>query len=122
MQDVLLSRFAVLGDIHAEDKLLALGLGWLRASRVERIFSVGDIVDGQGDADRAVALLAAHRVEAVRGSGYALAVPRAQARRLRERLQLSRSRSSEAGSRTRLQLTPIFTIRHQPLRSTGLTR
>lgn len=68
MQDVLLSRFAVLGDIHAEDKLLALSLGWLRASRVERIFSVGDIVDGQGDADRAVALLAAHRVEAVRGN------------------------------------------------------
>ena len=43
-------RFAIIGDIHAEDEALARALAFSRAQGVDAILAVGDIVDGHGDA------------------------------------------------------------------------
>lgn len=56
----------ILGDIHAEDELLAAALTF--SSRVERVLSVGDIVDGKGDLLRCLAMLRDHDVEIVSGN------------------------------------------------------
>ncbi|MDC0667595.1 metallophosphoesterase family protein [Nannocystis radixulma] len=64
----MLRRFALLGDIHAEDRRLALALTWLKGQAVDAVLAVGDLADGRGDLDRCCALLAAHRVQAVRGN------------------------------------------------------
>lgn len=63
-----LRTLGVLGDIHAEDTRLAAALDHLRASSVDRIVSVGDIVDGPGDFVRTCALLRAASVDTVRGN------------------------------------------------------
>jgi hypothetical protein len=55
-----LRRFAVLGDLHAEDARLERVLTWLSGQQVEALLSVGDIVDGAGSLDRCCELLAAH--------------------------------------------------------------
>ncbi len=61
-------RFGVIGDIHAEDELLVLALQYLTAQGVDQILSVGDIVDGPGDVNRAVDLLVESDVQAVKGN------------------------------------------------------
>jgi len=63
-----LRRFALLGDIHAEDRRLAVALTWLKGQTIDAALAVGDLADGCGDLDRCCALLAAHRVLAVRGN------------------------------------------------------
>jgi putative phosphoesterase len=63
-----LTRFGVLGDIHTEDVALETALELLRGERLDAILSVGDIVDGRGDADRTCALLREAGVIAVRGN------------------------------------------------------
>lgn len=63
-----LRRIAILGDIHTEDRALAATLAFLRGLSLDAILSVGDIVDGDGDPDRTVALLLAANVTAVRGN------------------------------------------------------
>lgn len=63
-----LSRFAALGDLHAEDARLAAVLTWLSGQAVRAVLSVGDIVDGEGDVDRCCDLLRAHAAIAVRGN------------------------------------------------------
>jgi len=61
-------RLGLIGDVHAEDVRLEVALARLGAERVDRLLCTGDIVDGQGDVDRACALLEAHRVATVRGN------------------------------------------------------
>lgn len=68
MNGVLEGRVGLLGDVHAEDRLLADALRRLTQSGVERILCVGDIADGPGDVDRACELLALHEVVTVRGN------------------------------------------------------
>jgi putative phosphoesterase len=65
---VILSRFGVLGDIHTEDLALESALQVLQAAELDAILSVGDIVDGPGDADRTCQLLRDADVLAVRGN------------------------------------------------------
>ena len=60
--------FGVLGDIHAEDSRLACALAYLKASSVDKILSVGNIMGGPGDVTRTCALLKAADVEAVSGN------------------------------------------------------
>src|SRR6185436_7797832 len=60
-------RFGVLGDVHCEDEALAAALQLFREQRVDRILSVGDLVDGQGDASKTLELVMPH-VEAVAGN------------------------------------------------------
>src|SRR5262245_37693054 len=61
-------RLGAIGDIHTEDQALAQVLGFFAGSNVDHIVSVGDIVDGAGDASRCCALLASAGVDAVRGN------------------------------------------------------
>lgn len=61
-------RFGLIGDVHAEDERLYVALEALGEARVDRILCVGDIVDGEGDVDRACSLLVQHRVTTVRGN------------------------------------------------------
>ncbi|MFZ6179846.1 metallophosphoesterase family protein [Nannocystis pusilla] len=68
MDPPVLRRFALLGDIHAEDRRLALALTWLQGQALDAVLAVGDLADGRGDLDRCCALLAAHRALAVRGN------------------------------------------------------
>jgi putative phosphoesterase len=63
-----LTRFGVLGDIHTEDVALQTALSVLRGEGLDAILSVGDIVDGRGDADRTCTLLREAGVLAVRGN------------------------------------------------------
>lgn len=63
-----LRRIAAIGDIHAEDRTLERVLDHLTGLSLDRILAVGDIVDGPGDSARCCRLLAAARVEAVRGN------------------------------------------------------
>lgn len=63
-----LRRIGVLGDIHSQDAHVAKALVFLRDADVDRVLSVGDIVDGPGDLARTCKLLAASKVEAVRGN------------------------------------------------------
>ena len=48
-----LRRFGLLGDIHAEDELLAVALRYLVAQELDAVLAVGDIVDGPGASARA---------------------------------------------------------------------
>jgi predicted phosphodiesterase len=68
MVGAVIRRFAVLGDIHAEDVRLAAVLERLAGERHDAILSVGDVVDGRGDPDRTIELLAQHGVITVRGN------------------------------------------------------
>lgn len=63
-----LSRFGVLGDIHTEDLALQSALEVFDTAKLDAILSVGDIVDGLGDADRTCQLLRDAGVLAVRGN------------------------------------------------------
>lgn len=63
------SRFAVLGDVHTEDKVLEQCLSFAKKERgLSTILCVGDMVDGMGDADRTCDLLQEHGVLSVRGN------------------------------------------------------
>lgn len=65
---ILADRVGLIGDVHAEDRLLEGVLAELAAAGVETILCTGDIADGPGSVDRACALLAEHHVIAVRGN------------------------------------------------------
>lgn len=68
MTTALPSRLGVLGDVHANLAALTSALQFLRAEGVDRVLSVGDVVDGPGDVDRVVAMLREADVCAVRGN------------------------------------------------------
>jgi predicted phosphodiesterase len=59
-------RLGLIGDVHAEDVLLAAALE--RLAGVDAVLCVGDLADGRGDLDRCVELLERHRVVTVRGN------------------------------------------------------
>ena len=61
-----LKRFAVVGDVHAEDESLAAVLD--ASAGTDAILCVGDVVDGHGDADRCCALLEDAGAIVVRGN------------------------------------------------------
>lgn len=50
-------KIGIIGDIHAEDMILEIVLGFLSGKKADRILCVGDIVDGTGDANRCFDLL-----------------------------------------------------------------
>ena len=61
-------RLGLIGDVHAEDRLLGLALDAMQRLRVERILCTGDLVDGQGDIDGTCRLLVQADVIVVRGN------------------------------------------------------
>jgi predicted phosphodiesterase len=61
-------RAGVLGDIHCEDGRLETALRFFETASLDLICSVGDIVDGPGDPNRAIELLIEHGVECVQGN------------------------------------------------------
>jgi putative phosphoesterase len=63
-----LARFALIGDVHAEDRRLEAALAIAKEANVEAILCVGDVCDGHGDLDRTIELLVRHRVIVVRGN------------------------------------------------------
>ncbi len=64
----MIRRVGAIGDIHAEDELLAQALTALAAEQVDLIVATGDICDGKGDVERCCALLQEHGVQCVRGN------------------------------------------------------
>lgn len=64
----LLRRIGIIGDVHAEDSLLASALPFIRDQGVDCILSMGDIADGFGDVNRCCELLKESGVFAVRGN------------------------------------------------------
>ena len=63
-----LRRVGVLGDIHCEDGRLETALRFFETQRLDLICSVGDIIDGPGDPNRAIDLLIDRDVACVRGN------------------------------------------------------
>lgn len=63
-----LGRFALIGDVHAEDERLEAALSIASREGVEARLCVGDVCDGHGDLDRTLALLERDRVIVVRGN------------------------------------------------------
>ncbi len=63
-----LARFALIGDVHAEDERLEAAIAIAAREGVERMLCVGDVCDGHGDLDRTLALLERHAVIVVRGN------------------------------------------------------
>ena len=61
-------RALVIGDIHTEHELLATTLAYGIAVGVDKILSVGDIVDGPHDPIACIDQLRAHRADVVSGN------------------------------------------------------
>jgi predicted phosphodiesterase len=61
-------RVGVVGDVHCESETLERVLDALESMDVDRVLCVGDLVDGPGDADRALAILESHGVQCVAGN------------------------------------------------------
>jgi len=63
-----MNRIVLIGDIHTEAELLATVIRWAEDAGVDRIISVGDVVDGPGDPLACIDLLRTHSVDVVRGN------------------------------------------------------
>jgi predicted phosphodiesterase len=63
-----LGRLGVIGDVHCEAETLERVLDALGSMSLEAILCVGDLVDGHGDADTTLGLLAARGVQCVAGN------------------------------------------------------
>lgn len=63
-----LGRCGVVGDVHCEAEVLATVLDALEHLEVETVLCVGDLVDGEGNADQALALLESRNVQCVAGN------------------------------------------------------
>jgi predicted phosphodiesterase len=61
-------RLGLIGDVHAEDGLLAAALTFVAGQGVEAILCTGDVVDGAGDVERCCRLLVEGGVKVVRGN------------------------------------------------------
>jgi predicted phosphodiesterase len=62
------ARLGLIGDVHAEDRLLAVTVAFLAEQRLDLLLATGDIVDGPGDVARCVRLLVEHGAIVVRGN------------------------------------------------------
>jgi predicted phosphodiesterase len=56
--DLLAGKIGVLGDVHCEDVVLKAARALFTRHGAERVLAVGDLVDGPGDPDRTLELLA----------------------------------------------------------------
>lgn len=63
-----LSHCAVIGDVHCETETLERVLDAVDSMNVGPVLCVGDLVDGDGDADATLGLLASRHVECVAGN------------------------------------------------------
>lgn len=63
-----LTRVGVIGDLHCEDEALARVLAYFAEHGAKPVLSVGDLVDGSGDVNRALSLIEQHGVFAVAGN------------------------------------------------------
>ncbi len=63
-----LNRCGVIGDVHCESEVLERVLDRLDAMGIGVVLCVGDLVDGPGDADAALALLQSRGVQCVAGN------------------------------------------------------
>jgi putative phosphoesterase len=63
-----LCQVGVIGDIHSEDEALALAIQHFTEAGIDTLLSVGDVVDGAGDVNRACSLIQKHGVLAVCGN------------------------------------------------------
>lgn len=61
-------RLGLIGDVHAEDQLLARTLEQMTPGKVDHVLCTGDLVDGLGNVDRVCALLQARGALVVRGN------------------------------------------------------
>lgn len=64
----MISRIGLIGDVHATHHNLELSLQFLAACTLDKVLCTGDVVDGEGDADRCCTLLREYDVETVRGN------------------------------------------------------
>jgi predicted phosphodiesterase len=62
------SRIGLIGDVHAEDELLRLALEHFARIGIDTILCTGDVVDGEGSAQRCCELLQEWGVLTVRGN------------------------------------------------------
>lgn len=67
-EGVTVKTLGVLGDVHAEDETLLAALAFFAARGVDRVVCVGDVLDGEGDAERCIATLRAQEITTVRGN------------------------------------------------------
>ena len=58
----------VIGDVHAEDKLLERAITMLREHGVDRLLCTGDTADGVGDVDRCCEILRDEQITVVSGN------------------------------------------------------
>src|SRR5882672_7304334 len=65
---MLQARIGAIGDVHAEDRLLASALDTLAAAGASAILCVGDLADGTGSLGRCLKLLRERNVAVVRGN------------------------------------------------------
>jgi predicted phosphodiesterase len=63
-----LNIIGAIGDIHTEEQLLEKTVDFLQSQNVDRILSVGDIVDGLGDANKCCDILRHAEILAVAGN------------------------------------------------------
>jgi len=63
-----LSRCGVIGDVHCESEALERVLDTLESMNLGPVLCVGDLVDGDGDADVTLKLLGSRRVQCVAGN------------------------------------------------------
>ncbi len=61
-------RLGLIGDVHAEDRRLAVTLDAFRRERVDGILCTGDLADGEADINTTCALLRASNAYVIRGN------------------------------------------------------
>lgn len=64
----MLSRLAIIGDVHCESETLEGVLDALGTMTIDAVLCVGDLVDGDGNADATLAMLEARGVQCVAGN------------------------------------------------------
>ena len=61
-------KIGIIGDVHAESKVLAKAIDWLEEKGVDVLICTGDIADGPGDINAACDMLASNGVLTVAGN------------------------------------------------------
>lgn len=107
----MLGRVGVIGDVHCESETLRRVLDALETMRIEAVLSVGDFVDGQGDADATLAILEGRGVQCVAGNHerWFLAGEQRSLENATQELSSASRAFIEALPRTRLYETPSGT-------------
>ena len=61
-------KVGLIGDIHAEDRLLEKSIEFFTTQKIEKILCTGDIVDRYGDVNRTCEIIRNHDVMCVKGN------------------------------------------------------